>query len=131
MKFGQTIVLAGTEGPIVTTVKALLTPAKMQDLRVKVREKHLTVPQDCEIGRHYNQCCGRIRIGSVFRSFLIRFQIQCIWIHNTDYNQGDTCCQDAGPPGQGKEMTVPQDCKIGRHYNQGTLTAKMQTSGSR
>merc|ERR1719295_582005 len=35
MKFGQTIVLAGTDGPIVTTVKALLTPAKMQDLRVK------------------------------------------------------------------------------------------------
>ncbi len=36
LKFGQTIILAGTEGPIVTTVKALLTPAKMQDLRVKV-----------------------------------------------------------------------------------------------
>ena len=35
LKFGQTIVLTGTEGPIVTTVKALLTPSKMQDLRVK------------------------------------------------------------------------------------------------
>ena len=58
LKFGQTIVLTGTEvsrvggfiqclllrrwginllfwqGPIVTTVKALLTPSKMQDLRV-------------------------------------------------------------------------------------------------
>ena len=31
----MTIVLTGTEGPIVTTVKALLTPSKMQDLRVK------------------------------------------------------------------------------------------------
>ena len=36
LKFGQTIVIAGTDGPIVTTVKALLTPKKMQDLRVKV-----------------------------------------------------------------------------------------------
>ena len=35
LKFGQTIVLAGTDGPIVTTIKALLTPSKMQDLRVK------------------------------------------------------------------------------------------------
>ena len=31
----MTIVVTGTEGPIVTTVKALLTPSKMQDLRVK------------------------------------------------------------------------------------------------
>ena len=29
------VLLTGTEGPIVTTVKALLTPSKMQDLRVK------------------------------------------------------------------------------------------------
>jgi len=35
LKFGQTIILPGTEGPIVTTVRALLTPSKMQDLRVK------------------------------------------------------------------------------------------------
>merc|ERR1711971_394262 len=35
LKFGQTIILPGTDGPIVTTVKALLTPSKMQDLRVK------------------------------------------------------------------------------------------------
>ena len=35
LKFGQSIVLAGTDGPIVTTIKALLTQAKMQDLRVK------------------------------------------------------------------------------------------------
>ena len=37
LKEGQTMILAGTEGPIVTQIKALLTPAKMQDLRVKVR----------------------------------------------------------------------------------------------
>ena len=36
LKEGQTMILAGTEGPIVTPIKALLTPAKMQDLRVKV-----------------------------------------------------------------------------------------------
>jgi len=35
LKFGQTIILPGTDGPIVTTIKALLTPSKMQDLRVK------------------------------------------------------------------------------------------------
>uniref|UniRef100_A0A0K2V6V7 Eukaryotic translation initiation factor 5B n=1 Tax=Lepeophtheirus salmonis TaxID=72036 RepID=A0A0K2V6V7_LEPSM len=33
---GSTIVVAGTDGPIVTQIKALLTPSKMQDLRVKV-----------------------------------------------------------------------------------------------
>jgi translation initiation factor 5B len=37
LKEGQTLVVAGTEGPIVTPIKALLTPSKMQDLRVKVR----------------------------------------------------------------------------------------------
>lgn len=36
LKEGQTMILAGTEGPIVTQIKALLTPSKMQDLRVKV-----------------------------------------------------------------------------------------------
>ena len=37
LKEGQTMVVAGTEGPIVTPIKALYTPSKMQDLRVKVR----------------------------------------------------------------------------------------------
>ena len=36
LKEGQTMVVAGTDGPIVTPIKALLTPSKMQDLRVKV-----------------------------------------------------------------------------------------------
>lgn len=36
LREGQTMIVAGTEGPIVTQIKALLTPAKMQDLRVKV-----------------------------------------------------------------------------------------------
>jgi len=52
MKFGQTIVLAGTDGPIVTTVKALLTPAKMQDLRVKnqyVEHKEIMAAQGVKI----------------------------------------------------------------------------------
>merc|ERR1719357_885623 len=35
LKEGATMILAGTEGPVVTSAKALLTPAKMQDLRVK------------------------------------------------------------------------------------------------
>ena len=35
LKEGQTMIVAGTEGPIVTQIKALLTPAKIQDLRVK------------------------------------------------------------------------------------------------
>ncbi len=37
LREGQTLVLAGWDGPIVTQVKTLLTPDKMQDLRVKVR----------------------------------------------------------------------------------------------
>merc|ERR1719412_872014 len=52
LKFGQTIVLTGTEGPIVTTVKALLTPSKMQDLRVKcgyTEHKELMAAQGVKI----------------------------------------------------------------------------------
>ena len=36
LKEGQSMIIAGTDGPIVTPIKALLTPSKMQDLRVKV-----------------------------------------------------------------------------------------------
>merc|ERR1712123_523263 len=52
LKFGQTIVLAGTDGPIVTTVKALLTPSKMQDLRVKnqyIEHKEIMAAQGVKI----------------------------------------------------------------------------------
>jgi len=52
LKFGQTIVLAGTDGPIVTTIKALLTPAKMQDLRVKnqyIEHKEIVAAQGVKI----------------------------------------------------------------------------------
>jgi len=52
LKFGQTIVLPGTEGPIVTTVRALLTPSKMQDLRVKnqfTEHKELKAAQGVKI----------------------------------------------------------------------------------
>merc|ERR1719508_533440 len=52
LKFGQTIVLAGTDGPIVTTVKALLTPSKMQDLRVKnqyIEHKDIMAAQGVKI----------------------------------------------------------------------------------
>ncbi len=38
LREGQTMVVAGWDGPIVTQIKALLTPSKMQDLRVKVRK---------------------------------------------------------------------------------------------
>ena len=40
LREGQTMVLAGTDGPIVTPIKALLTPQKMQDLRVKNQYDH-------------------------------------------------------------------------------------------
>ena len=33
---GQTMVLAGTEGPIVTPIRGLLMPQPMRELRVKV-----------------------------------------------------------------------------------------------
>lgn len=36
LREGQTVIVAGSEGPIVTQIRSLLTPAKMQDLRVKV-----------------------------------------------------------------------------------------------
>ena len=72
LKFGQTIVLPGTDGPIVTTIKvtyrflfficslgklvvhfqALLTPSKMQDLRVKnqfTEHKELQAAQGVKI----------------------------------------------------------------------------------
>jgi len=52
LKFGQTIVLTGTQGPVVTTIKALLTPSKMQDLRVKcgyTEHKELKAAQGVKI----------------------------------------------------------------------------------
>ena len=39
------MVLAGTDGPIVTPIKALLTPQKMQDLRVKVNSIYSLLPR--------------------------------------------------------------------------------------
>lgn len=37
LKEGDTIVVAGTEGPIMTQIRGLLTPEPMKELRVKVR----------------------------------------------------------------------------------------------
>ena len=36
LKYGDTVVLAGTEGPIVTHIKSLLMPQPLKELRVKV-----------------------------------------------------------------------------------------------
>lgn len=52
LKEGQTMILAGTDGPIVTPIKALLTPAKMQDLRVKntyIEHKEIRAAQGVKI----------------------------------------------------------------------------------
>lgn len=37
LKEGDQIVIAGTEGPIVTQIRGLLMPQPMRELRVKVR----------------------------------------------------------------------------------------------
>ena len=46
------MIVAGTEGPIVTQIRGLLTPAKMQDLRVKnnyVQHKEISGAQGVKI----------------------------------------------------------------------------------
>ncbi|GAB1601092.1 eukaryotic translation initiation factor 5B-like isoform X1 [Argonauta hians] len=40
LKEGDTIVVAGTEGPIVTQIRGLLTPEPMKELRVKAQYQH-------------------------------------------------------------------------------------------
>jgi len=38
LRIGDALVLAGTEGPITTQIRSLLTPDGMKELRVKVRK---------------------------------------------------------------------------------------------
>lgn len=40
IKVGDTIVISGFNGPIVTTIRALLTPQPMKELRVKGEYQH-------------------------------------------------------------------------------------------
>merc|ERR1712018_74659 len=52
LREGQTMIVAGQEGPIVTQIKALLTPSKMQDLRVKnsyIEHKEIVAAQGVKI----------------------------------------------------------------------------------
>jgi translation initiation factor 5B len=52
LREGQTMIVAGTEGPIVTQIRGLLTPSKMQDLRVKnnyVQHKEISGAQGVKI----------------------------------------------------------------------------------
>lgn len=42
LREGDTMIVAGTEGPIVTQIKALLMPQPMKELRVKVSKLHIT-----------------------------------------------------------------------------------------
>ena len=53
LKEGQTIVVPGTEGPIVTQIRGLLLPQPMKELRVKVTTMCLVIITDYRAqGRH-------------------------------------------------------------------------------
>merc|ERR1740129_2201371 len=71
LKEGQTMVVAGTEGPIVTTIRSLLTPAKMQDLRVKnnyLEHKEIQAAQGVKIAAKELEKT----VDSVLRSFKLK-----------------------------------------------------------
>ena len=48
LKEGDTIVVCGLNGPIVTTIRALLTPPPMSEMRVKVRRCKRIPPRACQ-----------------------------------------------------------------------------------
>ena len=55
MKEGDTIIVAGTEGPIVTSVRGLLMPQPLRELRVKVSVFHMNFnTSDLLVTTHQN-----------------------------------------------------------------------------
>ena len=55
---GDTIVLAGTEGPIVTQIRGLLMPKPMKDFRVKVSVWFVFTRVERQSLNQYQQMCG-------------------------------------------------------------------------